>query len=80
MLFGKGPISGKPKAKRTGTFADVVECRNDFNNKVNSIENIKLAKESLMKKTGKTEFKFSDIVREIARMDRDKDLKYKLVG
>ena len=75
ILGGK---ASKKKAK-SGTFAEVVECKNDFNAKVNNIGNIKIAKESLMERTGKTEFKFEEIIKEIARLDRDKSLSYKIV-
>lgn len=80
MIFGKGQVSGVEPKKSKGSFADIVECKNDFQNKVNSIENIALAKKSLMKRTGKTEFNFNEIIHEISKLDKTKGLKYKVVG
>lgn len=74
-----GRKKARGKAKR-GSFAEIVECKTDFNNKINSIQNISMAKASLEEKTGRTEFEFAEIIREIAQLDKVKSLKYKLVG
>ena len=74
-IFGGKQKSGK---KKPGTYAEIVDCKIDFQNKVNNIANIKLAKDNLIERTGRTEFKFGEIIKEIARMDKDKAIKYKL--
>ena len=73
--FGK---KSSKKAK-SGTYAEIVECKTDFNTKVNNIGNLKIAKESLMKRTGRTKFDFGEIIKEIARLDTNKSLNYKIV-
>jgi len=77
-IFGGGAKARRKPAKK-GTYAEVAACKSDFNNKVNNIGNIALAKKSLMERTGKTEFNFGEIIKEIARLDKTKSIKYKLV-
>ena len=77
MIFG-GKRTTKAKRSKAGTYAEIVDCKLDFQNKVNNIGNIKIAKQSLMDRTGKKEFGFDEIIREIARLDKDKPIKYKL--
>ena len=77
-IFGGKQKGGKSSKGKRGTYAEIVDCKLDFQNKINNIGNIKLAKDNLIKRTGKTEFKFGEIIKEIARMDKDKSLRYKL--
>jgi len=77
MIFG-GKKSKKSEEQKQGTFAEIIDCKEDFHNKINNIGNIALAKKSLIEKTGRTEFEFGEIIKEISRMDKDKALKYKL--
>jgi len=77
MILGGKSTKKSPEQKR-GTFAEIADCKNDFQNKINNIGNIALAKQSLIEKTGRKEFGFGEIIKEIARLDKDKAFKYKI--
>ena len=64
------------KAVRTGA-PTMVECEIDFSNKVNNIERIAKARDSLVDKTGRKEFKMGEIIKEINALDKDRKLKYR---
>jgi len=76
-IFGKNqpqdPHAGNAKGMPT-----MIECKNEFDDKVNNIYNIRDARNSLRRKTGKKEFNMNEIIREIELMSPSK--KYKLTG
>ena len=76
MIFGGN--NKKSDSDKKGTYAEIVDCKIDFQNKINNIGNIAIAKQSLIERTGQKEFKFEEIIKEIARLDKDKAHKYTL--
>jgi len=73
MLFG----DKKKRSIKKPSTPTLAECKNDFENLVNSWENIDAAKASLIEKTGKKEFTMDEIIQEIKALDKGKTLKYR---
>ena len=76
LIFGKNKPKD-PHADKVKKLPTIASCKSDFDNKVNNIYNIRDARNSLRRKTGKKEFNMRDIIAEIQRM-KPSD-KYKLV-
>jgi len=66
-IFGKAQPED-PHAKKIAGLPTITACKNEFDNKVNNIYNIRDARNSLRRRTGKKEFDMKDIIAEIQRM------------
>ena len=75
--YGINPI----KESRIENKATMTKCKTDFNQKCNTISALAMAKESLIKKTGRKSFDLSEISKEISILNqenKDSELKYKV--
>ena len=66
-----GAIFGKKEQKDPSTnksLLTITECKIDHNDKVNNIFNIRDARNSLRRKTGKKTFSMDEIIKEIRKM------------
>ena len=64
QIFG----TKQPKDPSSGKLASTVDCKIDHDDKINNVFNIRDARNSLRRKTGKKSFSMNEIIREIGKM------------
>jgi len=74
-IFGKNQPQD-PHANKAKGLPTIVECKSELGDKINNIYNIRDARNSLRRKTGRKEFDMGEIIREIESMKPSS--KYKL--